>query len=31
VTSYSVDRATGLLKAVGTPLKSPMPVMTLPL
>ena len=31
VTSYSVDKATGLLKAVGTPLKSPMPVMTLPL
>ncbi|GAA3435449.1 lactonase family protein [Kutzneria kofuensis] len=31
VTSYRVDKATGLLKAVGTPLKSPMPVMTLPL
>jgi 6-phosphogluconolactonase len=31
VTSYSVDKATGLLKAVGTPLASPMPVMTLPL
>jgi 6-phosphogluconolactonase len=31
VTSYRVDKATGLLTAVGTPLKSPMPVMTLPL
>lgn len=31
VTSYRVDRATGLLTAVGTPLKTPMPVMTLPL
>ena len=31
VTSYRVDRITGLLTAVGTPLKTPMPVMTLPL
>ncbi|MFC0435011.1 lactonase family protein [Kutzneria buriramensis] len=30
-TSYRVDRATGLLTAVGTALKTPQPVMTLPL
>ena len=31
VTSYRVDKATGLLTAVGTPLATPKPVMTLPL
>jgi 6-phosphogluconolactonase len=31
VTSYRVDKTTGLLTPVGTPLKTPMPVMTLPL
>ena len=31
VTSYRVDKATGLLTAAGTPLATPKPVMTLPL
>jgi 6-phosphogluconolactonase len=31
VTGYRVDRGTGTLSSVGTPLATPMPVMTLPL